>query len=55
VLILPAETPDARLTRRLEDGNLDRLAVNSTFTALWLRCRNREQRAIADRFDEAIP
>jgi hypothetical protein len=31
------------------------VAVNSPVTALRLRCGDREQRAVVDRFDESIP
>src|SRR5258708_37641712 len=55
MLVLPAEAPDARLAGRFEDWNLDRFAVNSPVGALRLRCGNREQRAVVNRFDESIP
>ena len=54
MLVLPAEAPDTGLTRCLEDGDLDRLAVNPPLAALTVSRRDGEQSAVVDRLHETV-
>src|SRR5271168_1205065 len=54
VLVLPAEAADAILSRRLQNWDLDGLAVNLAVRRLHLLGGDRQQRVVVDRFDEAV-
>src|SRR5260370_2225422 len=54
MLVFPAKAADARLTRRLQDGNLDGFAVNPASALLGLAGRNGEQRTVVNRFDKSV-
>src|ERR1700733_3735594 len=54
MLVLPAEPPDAGLTRCLQDGNIDRLAMNPAFADLGLPGGNGEQGTVVDCLDKTI-
>ena len=54
VLVLPAETADAVLPRRFQDGDFDGLAVNPSLAEVRLLLGDGLQRAVVNRFDEAV-
>ena len=54
MLVLPAETADAILSRGLQNGDLDSLAVNLAVGSTHLLGGDVQQRAVVDRFDKAI-
>ena len=54
MLVLPAEAPDAILSRRLQHGDGDGLAVNLAVGSTHLLGGDGHQRVVVDRFDEAI-
>ena len=54
MLVLPAEAPDAILSRRLQHGDGDGFAVNLAVGSTHLLGGDGDQRVVVDRFDEAI-
>ena len=54
MLVLPAEAPDAILTRRLQHGNSDSLAVNLAMGSTHLLGSDGHQRVVIDCFDKAV-
>jgi len=54
VLVLPAEAPNAILSRRLQHGDGDGLAVNLAVGSTRLLGGDGHQRVVVDRFDEAV-
>ena len=54
MLVLPAEAADAVLSRRLQHGDGDGLTVNLAMGRQHLLGGDGRQRAVVDRFDEAV-
>src|ERR1700746_1998594 len=55
MLILPTEAPDTGLTRRLEDGHLDRFPANLPLASLTLSRGNGQQSAVVNCLYESVP